>query len=48
MTTTTLNFDADNQPRGWDDYTLGNYEGPYDAGADETYANDIIFKQGFE
>jgi len=48
MTTTILNIDTDNQPRGWDDYTAGNYDGTYDAGADESYSNDIIFKHGFE
>jgi parallel beta-helix repeat protein/predicted outer membrane repeat protein len=48
MTATSLNFDTDNQPRGWDDDTMGNFNGTYDAGADETYANDVIFKNGFE
>ena len=40
--------DIDNQDRGWDDPTVSNNLGPYDIGADETYANDIIFKNGFE
>jgi predicted outer membrane repeat protein len=43
--------DMDNQQRGWDDNTVQNYQNNqnyiYDAGADETYDNDIIFKDGF-
>ncbi len=40
--------DTDREDRGWDDYTVNNLYGPYDIGADETYDNDIIFKDGFE
>jgi len=40
--------DTDGDLRGWDDYTVGNIYGRFDAGADETYDNDIIFKDGFE
>jgi len=46
-TTTILNNDADNEPRGWDD-PRGNFNGTYDAGADESYTNDIVFKNDFE
>ena len=33
--------------RPWDD-PVSNLGGSYDAGADETYAGDIIFEDGFE
>ena len=47
MTTTIEERDSDNQLRGWDD-PIGNFNGTYDAGADESYTNDIIFKNNFE
>lgn len=47
-TVTILDVDTDNQSRGWDDDTRGNFNGTYDAGADESYTNDIIYKNGFE
>ena len=44
--------DMDGQLRGWDDNLVGNNQGNslmvYDAGADETYDNDIIFANDFE
>ncbi|WP_395374638.1 hypothetical protein [Marinicella sp. W31] len=40
--------DIDLQARGLDDPIAGNISGPYDAGADETYSNEIIFKDGFD
>lgn len=40
--------DTDQQDRGWDDYLATNNIGPFDVGADETYDNDIIFKDGLE
>ena len=40
--------DMDFEAYGFDDPTVANNFGPYDIGADETYANDIIFKDGFE
>jgi Chlamydia polymorphic membrane protein (Chlamydia_PMP). len=43
--------DIDMEFRGWDDPTVinqdNNPDATYDAGADETYDNDIIFKSGF-
>ena len=42
------NKDTDGDRRSWDDYTVTNIYGPYDAGADETYDNDIIFKDDLE
>lgn len=43
--------DIDTDFRGWDDPTVTNQDNNinaiYDAGADETYDNDIIFKSGF-
>lgn len=40
--------DMDFEDLGWDDPTVNNLYGPFDVGADETYGNDIIFKDGFE
>ena len=40
--------DIDMEDYGWDDPTVANNFGNVDIGADETYANDIIFKNGFE
>jgi len=44
--------DIDTDLRGWDDPTVANEdnltENIFDAGADETYTNYIIFKNGFE
>src|SRR5690606_2083360 len=40
--------DTDQEDRGWDDYLATNNFGPFDVGADETYDNDIIFKDGLE
>lgn len=40
--------DIDGQIRGWDDPYAANLVGPYDVGADETYDNDILFKDRFE
>ena len=42
------NKDADVEYRGWDDETVPDFLGTYDAGADESYINDIIFKNSFE
>ncbi len=41
-------LDADMEPRGWDDPTAANTLGAYDAGADESYLSDVIFKNDFE
>ena len=42
--------DTDQEDRGWDDYVANNnFQGSYfDVGADETYQNDVIFKDDFE
>jgi hypothetical protein len=48
ITTPERDNDIDNQPRGWDDYIAGNEFGVYDIGADETYDNDVIFKNSFD
>ena len=40
--------DSDNDERGFDDNFTNNFRGPYDIGYDETYDNDLIFKNGFE
>ena len=44
--------DIDTDLRGWDDPSVVNQDNDidaiYDAGADETYANDIIFNNDFE
>ncbi len=40
--------DLDGEIRGFDDPNTVNVLGPYDAGADETYENDVIFVDGFE
>ncbi len=45
---TLEHLDYNNEPRGWDDPSVVNVNGPFDLGADETYANDIIFENGFE
>lgn len=45
----TPNFnDSDNEPRGYDDPAATNFLGSIDVGYDETYENDIIFKNGLE
>lgn len=41
-------YDSDNEARGFDDPSAPNHQGPYDIGYDETYGNDIIYKDGFE
>lgn len=45
-----ISDDIDGETRGWNDPTVFNGVIPkfYDVGADETYENDIIFKNGFE
>jgi predicted outer membrane repeat protein len=40
--------DIDLENRGYNDPSFLDLGGPYDVGADETYATDIIFKNGFE
>ena len=44
--------DIDGHIKGWDDDSVNNNQNnplfSYDAGADESYDNDIIFKNGFE
>ncbi|MCX7544433.1 hypothetical protein [Marinicella gelatinilytica] len=40
--------DTDREHRGWDDYSVTNVYGAYDVGADESYDNDIIFKDDFQ
>ncbi len=40
--------DVDGHLRGYDDPTVNNVSGPFDAGADETYDSDVIFKNSFE
>jgi hypothetical protein len=44
--------DLDGHSRGWDDGLVNNYQNnqtySYDAGADETYDNDVIFENDFE
>lgn len=42
------NKDTDGDTRAWDDYTVSNIYGPFDAGADETYQNDVIFEDDFQ
>jgi predicted outer membrane repeat protein len=42
------NLDMDMQALGWDDPQIINGIGSYDAGADESYINDIIFKDSFD
>ncbi len=42
------NRDVDYEIFGWDDPNVSNIFGPYDIGADETYENDIVFRNGFE
>ncbi|MCB1605031.1 MAG: hypothetical protein KDI59_10305 [Xanthomonadales bacterium] len=47
--TGTLQQDIDYEIRGWDDPNVpGNVFGAFDVGADETYENDVIFRNGFE
>ena len=41
-------LDIDAETRGWDDPENPNGAGIYDAGADESYVNDVIFADGFE
>ncbi len=41
-------LDIDQEPRGWDDPDNANEAGIFDAGADESYVNDVIFENGFE
>jgi len=45
-------LDMDGTLRGWDDGSVNNHlnnpDNVYDAGADETYDNDIIFQNDFE
>lgn len=41
-------LDLDNETRGWDDPENSDGAGIFDAGADESYVNDIIFINGFE
>jgi len=40
--------DIDSELKGFDDLNVPNVEGPYDAGADETYLSDVIFRDNFE
>lgn len=40
--------DIDGEGRVWDDPDVADLYGPMDVGADETYDNDIIFKNGFD
>jgi len=40
--------DSENQDRGWDDPSINNVLGAFDAGADESYLSDIIFSNHFE
>ena len=47
-TTLTRPLDIDAEQRGWDDVLNNNGPGVFDAGADESYVNDVIFKHGFE
>lgn len=42
-----LGLDTDGEVRGFDDPFVENDHGRWDAGADETYGNDLIFKSGF-
>lgn len=44
----TLLQDIDGELRPWDDNQIVNYLGIADAGADESYINDTIFKNSFE
>jgi len=41
-------LDIDHENRGWDDPDSANTFGTFDAGADESYVNDVIFENGFE
>ncbi len=41
-------LDIDGEQIGFDDPTIINTHGSFDAGADESYINEIIFKNGFE
>ncbi len=41
-------LDMDAESRGWDDPQNNNGLGVFDAGADESYINDVIFENGFE
>lgn len=42
------NYDIDGDLWGYDDPNVDNVNGVFDAGADETYSSDIVFKNGFE
>lgn len=48
QTPLTRPLDMDAEPRGWDDPNNNNGSGDFDAGADESYVNDVIFKNQFE
>ena len=48
FTTPERDYDIDNELRGWNDYIAANEYGVYDVGADETYENDVIFKDNFD
>ena len=48
LATTPDYADIDLEQRGFDDPGVSNISGPFDVGADETYANDIIFEDDFE
>jgi uncharacterized protein YqkB len=47
-TTLVRTIDIDAEQRGWDDVLNNNGSDVFDAGADESYINDVIFKHGFE
>ena len=40
--------DIDSELKGYDDPNVSDVEGPYDAGADETYLSDVIFKDNLD
>jgi len=42
-----VSFYIDFENYGWDDPNISDINGFFDAGADETYGNDIIFQDGF-
>ncbi len=45
---TSWTVDIDGQSWAFDDPNVINAQGPFDAGADETYASDIIFMNNFD
>ena len=45
---TNFNRDIEFQERGFDDPNLSNFLGPYDIGADEAIAIELVFEDGFE